>query len=155
MNGACQILTTLMLALPTVGCHAVAAGDRELETEAKRPRCTIEFGSGHRFEIEVAATQPERAKGLSGRRAETGMAFVWPIAGVRQFWMADTSIPLRLLWIGEGGDVVDTVDMEPMSETIHSSPVRLRMAVEVPVAWMAKRPVDAGDRIESTDCGAY
>ena len=117
--------------------------------------CTIDFGEGRRFELELATTQEQRVRGLSGRTDEVGMAFVWPIPGRREFWMVGTPLPLRLLWIDADGTVAGTVNTEPMSETVHRSPERLRMAIELPSRWMKTRPVEQGERIEATDCGPY
>ena len=133
----------------------VAGADVVDEAAQEVPTCTVDFGEGRRFEVEMAATQEERVRGLAKRTDEAGMAFVWPIPGRREFWTVDTPLSLRLLWIDANGTVAGTVDMEPMSEKVHRSPMRSRMAIELPRTWMEAQPVERGDRIRSTTCGAY
>jgi uncharacterized membrane protein (UPF0127 family) len=56
---------------------------------------------GHRFQIEIAADEPSRERGLMFREsmpADHGMLFVFDDAQVRTFWMKNTHIPLDILY---------------------------------------------------------
>ncbi len=66
--------------------------------------------------MEVAATGPERAQGLSGRAQlppGTGMLFIYDEAGIYAFWMVDMQFPLDFVWIGPGCAVVDLTPNVP------------------------------------------
>jgi len=54
------------------------------------------------FSVEIAQTEEERNKGLSGRDHldnNSGMLFIWPDVGIYSFWMQDTLIPLDIIFI--------------------------------------------------------
>ena len=60
--------------------------------------------------VELAKTDIERAKGLSGRPSlspNTGLLFIFPRPSYYSFWMKDMKIPLDLIWIDESWMVID------------------------------------------------
>ena len=70
------------------------------------------------FNIEIAKTNVERAKGLSGRDSlapDTGMLFIFPRSDIYSFWMKDTSIPLDILWI-QDNKIVDITTLNPPTD---------------------------------------
>ncbi|MFC1662758.1 DUF192 domain-containing protein [Patescibacteria group bacterium] len=61
------------------------------------------------YDVEVANTDSQRAKGLSGRdslRNNTGMLFIFSESKNWGFWMKDTNVPLDIIWI-ENNRIVD------------------------------------------------
>jgi len=59
----------------------------------------------HRFVAEIADTEEERARGLSGRDefAEGyGMLFLFDTPEVGHFWMKDMRFPIDIIWVREG-----------------------------------------------------
>src|SRR5574337_1112000 len=57
--------------------------------------------AGHRFTVEIAATDATRERGLMFRThlaANHGMLFVFPDAQTRYFWMKNTLIPLDIIF---------------------------------------------------------
>ncbi|MDO8424281.1 MAG: DUF192 domain-containing protein [bacterium] len=61
------------------------------------------------FAIEIADTEAERSKGLSGREAlETGrgMLFIFPEPGPYAFWMKDMKFAIDIVWIDEALRVI-------------------------------------------------
>lgn len=68
-------------------------------SDEENPTITI---GGKTFAVEVADTDEERAKGLSGRDnldEEKGMLFVFERPVLSSFWMKDTRIPLDIIFI--------------------------------------------------------
>ena len=70
---------------------------------------------GHRFDIEVALTPFEIARGLMQRPslpANAAMLFVFEREGYLSFWMRNTLIPLDILFLNAEGVVVDIQTMD-------------------------------------------
>ena len=69
----------------------------------------METGSGpHRFEIEVATTDQERALGLMYRRhlpPDAGMLFLYDTPQAAAMWMKNTPLPLDIIFIDAAGRV--------------------------------------------------
>ncbi len=59
--------------------------------------------------VEIADTEAERVKGLSGRVSfaeRDGMLFVFPEAGYHTTWMKDMYFPIDIIWIDENLEVI-------------------------------------------------
>ena len=103
----------------------------------------IDAASGqHRFTIELASTDGERARGLMFRRAmqpDHGMLFDFHRPQPVAFWMKNTPLPLDMLFIDGKGTVLQiAADTEPYSETPIPSQQPIRAVLEVN-AGVAKR----------------
>lgn len=74
-----------------------------------------------KINVELATTDKERIKGLSGRSTlspDTGMLFIFPTTDIWPFWMKDTKIPLDIIWINNN-IIVDTTTLNiPMNNNI-------------------------------------
>lgn len=104
-------------------------------------------------EVEVADEQAERARGMMGRRElcdTCGMLFIWADEQVRSFWMRNTLIPLDLIFLSSGGEVVSVVTgMEPLRERPPYGSARpARFALETPVGYVERNGVREGMRID-------
>lgn len=69
---------------------------------------------GEVFHLELATTDAERERGLSGRtsiESHGGMLFVFPRSRVQSFWMADCQTDMDILFISNAGVVVAASEM--------------------------------------------
>lgn len=63
----------------------------------------------HCFDVELAITPEERARGLMHKKhleQEKGMLFIFPAEAEYSFWMKNTLIPLDIIWINKDKKVV-------------------------------------------------
>ena len=70
------------------------------------------------FHLELAASDPVRMMGLSGRQEiapDSGMLFVFPDAQERHFVMRDCSIPIDIIYLDDAGKVLATLVMQPVA----------------------------------------
>jgi uncharacterized membrane protein (UPF0127 family) len=91
------LAVSLMAILLVSGCTSPAAGEGEACLKGK---C---------FAVELADTTEERTLGLMHRKslpADRGMLFVFDEEKVYPFWMKNTLIPLDIIWISAGKEVV-------------------------------------------------
>ncbi|MGH7394748.1 MAG: DUF192 domain-containing protein [Candidatus Methylomirabilales bacterium] len=76
---------------------------------------TVLLGGRVTVRVEVAVTDKEHTRGLSGRPAlqpGTGMLFAYPAPGLRSMWMMGMRFPLDFLWIRDGR-IVDLFERVP------------------------------------------
>lgn len=117
---------------------------------------TIRIGDAQ-ISVDIAATDKEQHKGLSGVRnldGNTGMVFVFfPSRSVR-FWMVDTLLPLDLIFVNN----------QIVSNIVHSappytgSPARaprysggiVSDVIEVHGGFAAQHRIQVGDRVQSS-----
>jgi len=65
---------------------------------------------GEKIMVEVASTQTEQSKGLSGHKkleSNEGMLFVFPKSESYAFWMKDMLFPIDIIWFDENRRIVD------------------------------------------------
>jgi uncharacterized protein len=101
---------------------------------------------------EVAHTNEERSRGLSGRTSlpdGQGMWFVFDTDGLWGFWMKDTLIPLDMLWVAEDGTIVTIAhNVAPGSFPRAYKPTRpARYVLELPGGYAAKQGIAEGDKV--------
>ena len=81
--------------------------------------------TGAAYQVELATTPAERAKGLMYREympPDAGMLFVFDQESPHGFWMKHTRIPLDALWIDTNGTIVDMQTMQPCPDTTPRCP---------------------------------
>ena len=158
------ILVLVMLIL--AGCDDESAGSGESSGSAESSgatsapaselrNLTIETSGGEEVEVrvEVADTDPERARGLMGRTTlaeDRGMLFVFEEEQVLSFWMKDTLIPLSIAYMDSEGRIVDIQDMKALDDDPphYTSAEPARYALEVNKGFFEERGVEVGDRAE-------
>jgi uncharacterized membrane protein (UPF0127 family) len=120
---------------------AAATGTVIVETRA---------GGRHAVSVEIARTEPDRAKGLMHRRAlapDAGMLFLFDETAEHPFWMKNTLIPLDMIFIGEDGRIVGIVARAVPGDLSARSGGPSRYVLEVNGGWAEAHGVAPGDRV--------
>lgn len=105
----------------------------------------------HSFEIEIATNDEQRARGLMFRNEmapDAGMLFLYRRDRVLTMWMANTYLPLDMLFIGSDGRIVRIAENTiPLSRTTISSRNRARAVLELNAGTARRLGINAGDRV--------
>jgi len=131
----------LALALTVSG--AFAASFEKLTIETK--------GGPVAFDVEIATTAAERAKGLMYRTQmapNAGMLFDFEVDQQVYMWMKNTYIPLDMLFIRADGRIASiAADTTPLStQTIESGAV-VRGVLELPAGTAKAKGIAVGDMV--------
>jgi uncharacterized membrane protein (UPF0127 family) len=100
--------------------------------------------------VEVARTEPERARGLMFRTSladGAGMLFVFDETGEHPFWMKNTLIPLDMIFIDDSGRITGVVARATPGALEPRSGGASRFVLEVNGGWAEARGVAAGDQV--------
>lgn len=110
------------------------------------------------FNVEIADTEAERAKGLMFRSSlapDAGMLFDYHQEQETAFWMQNTLIPLDMIFIGADGIVKNIhVNAKPLDTTSIPSGVPVRFVLEIPGGRSKEIGLAVGDRMEHPRVGA-
>jgi len=105
----------------------------------------------HVFEVELAITDDERAKGLMHRRElpqGRGMLFDFGRDQMVAMWMKNTYVSLDMIFIRADGRIAHIAEnTTPHSEAIVSSRVPVRGVLEVVAGTAKKLGVQPGDKV--------
>ena len=74
--------------------------------------------NGRKVKCQVVSEPADLAKGLMGKKHlpwDEGMLFIFPQSGKHTVWMLDMPIPLDILWLDQGGTIVETACGQPYS----------------------------------------
>lgn len=110
--------------------------------------------AGQRLTAEVAATPAQRAQGLMGRpplAAREGMLFVFAGDDERCLWMRDTPSALAAAFIDASGRILNTVEMQPQTDTRHCSRAPARYALEAQAGWFSARGIKPGESVQGLE----
>jgi uncharacterized membrane protein (UPF0127 family) len=109
------------------------------------------YGGRHAVDVEVAATDPMRERGLMWRKTlpeGKGMLFIFPTEQDHSFWMRNTLIPLDMIFIDGKQSIVGMAEnAQPGSLASHSVGVPSKYVLEVPGGWCQKVGIRAGTRV--------
>ena len=139
---------TILTALLAVASLAAAA-------DSPLPRVELRSGT-HRFDVEIAATPAQRARGLMGRTHladGTGMLFVFEQADRHCFWMKDTAIPLSIAFLADDGTVMGIANMQPQTRELHCAATPIHYALEVRQGSFTRRGIAPGMRLSGGPLG--
>lgn len=146
---ATAIATTILAALTY----------RTLKKDEKYSPASVQI-NGHTVKVELANSPATRAKGMMYRDdlgAEEGMFFIFSTEGKHRFWMANTYIPLDIIWISKNNKIVDIKEnAEPCSKTgklqslctLYKPAYNAKYVLEVNAGWVAEKQISIGDDIE-------
>lgn len=102
-------------------------------------------------EVEVAATDEARRKGLMFRKSLApgkGMLFLMGVDRVQSFWMRNTVIALDMIFVDRSMRVVGVAaEAEPLTETPRFVAAPSRYVVEVPGGYAARAGIATGDAV--------
>lgn len=124
-----------------------AASHAAADAALKNTRLRI---GNHGLKVEVAASDPQREKGLMFREklgADNGMLFIFEEPGYHAMWMKNTLIPLSVAFVDAQGTILNILDMEPHSLDTHMSAGPAIYAIETNKGWFAKKKIKAGDKV--------
>lgn len=108
-------------------------------------------GVEHQFDVELALTPGEQARGLMFRTelaADKGMLFVFPEPKRASFWMRNTLIPLDMLFVRQNGRIANILEqVPPETETPRRSVGRVKAVLELAGGRAAELGIFAGDMV--------
>ncbi len=106
------------------------------------------------IEVEFAEDEESRATGLMHRRQlslSQGMLFIFPSPDSLSFWMANTPIPLDIIFIGSDSSIVNIAKKTtPLSREFIRSTDLAQYVVEVRGGFTDRFNIDTSDRIRWT-----
>lgn len=138
------VVSMLLMPLPGHGQQAIQFERAELSIETRS-------GDVFEFEVELAESNAQKARGLMFRRemaADAGMLFLHRRDKVLTMWMANTFLPLDMLFITADGRIArieeDTI---PQSREIISSREKVRAVLEINAGTARALGIAVGDRV--------
>lgn len=133
------------------GGAAFAQPAQNLQPDAVEPLIIVTSGGEHRFQIEVAKTDEQRARGLMFRKfmpPDRGMLFDFKTEQPVMMWMRNTYIPLDMIFIARDGRVINVAEnTEPLSERTIASAAPAFAVLELNGGVARKIGLKSGDRI--------
>jgi uncharacterized membrane protein (UPF0127 family) len=144
------LVTRVFPALRMVPLALLLAAAPAPAAEARLEQLELVTATGrHVFQIEVARTSEERARGLMYRRSmprDRGMLFDFHAEHIVMMWMKNTYIPLDMIFVSRNGRVVSVAEKtEPMSERVISSGQPAYAVIELNAGAARKIGLAVGD----------
>ncbi len=130
----------------------LVSGSATAQEPVKRELLTLITKTGaHKFDVEIASTRTQQARGLMYRRSMEpahGMLFIYKEAQNVSMWMRNTYLSLDMVFILPGGRIhrVETMT-EPHSERIIESGDRISAVLELLAGTAARINLKAGDKV--------
>jgi uncharacterized membrane protein (UPF0127 family) len=136
-------LTALVLLASPACAETAASGVEEL---------VVATDAGeHRFQVERADDPAERARGLMFRREmadEHGMLFDFGAEEPASFWMANTYIPLDMIFIKSDGTIESIAERAtPLSQRSVTSQGPVRYVLEINGGLSDELGIEPGDKV--------
>ena len=136
------------MVLPTEQALALDHADVAIATSS---------GQTYHFDVEVAKTAAEQARGLMFRKsmpADAGMAFPFERDTTTSFWMKNCYIPLDMLFVSGDGlithiapDAQPLFDKQPGPNDFIPSGGPMRLVIELNGGTAARLAIHVGDKV--------
>lgn len=123
-----------------------------VEAKMRRQTLSIQATAGElAFDIEVAETPEEKARGLMFRTSvpeRTGMLFPYPQASDITMWMRNTYVSLDMVFIRSDGTIHRIeAHTEPMSEKVIAAGAPVTAVLELVAGAAARLGIKPGDKV--------
>lgn len=142
-----RFLFFVLLFIPLTAC-----GEQSVSGQTERVQILTARGEGYIFNVELALTVPDQAKGLMHRTdlaEEAGMLFFFGDEIERGFWMKDTLIPLDIIFIKKDGRIHHIHEnAKPHDTTSIRSNGPVAAVLEINAGLGRKLGIRAGDRVK-------
>ncbi len=139
--GRCAV-ALIFAALAGTASQAAAAGCAPDRVQVQTKSATAEFS------VDVADSEGERAIGLMNRpemASAAGMLFVYDRPQHAQFWMANTLIPLDMIFAGEDGRILNVHENAvPLDRSVIDGGQGVRFVLEINGGLAARLGITAG-----------
>ncbi len=108
--------------------------------------------ASHAFRVELAVTPDQQRQGLMYRRSlapDAGMLFLYDNGSKVTMWMANTYIPLDMVFIGPTGRITHIVERTvPQSTELIGSNGPVRAVLELNGGTTSRLGIRVGDQVE-------
>ena len=147
---ACAALVALV---PLAACNDPFVDEAVAATPTQLDMVTVRIEAGkktHSYRAEVARTPEQQAQGLMHRKAmarDAGMIFLFPEPRMASFWMANTYLPLDIIFISPQGRVVNVGEGVPLSTATVESTDWAGAVLELNRGEAARIGLKPGDKI--------
>ena len=135
--------------LPVLAAAAFLAFALGARADVTFATSQIKVGA-HPLKVELAASDPQRTQGLMFRKSlgkNEGMLFVFDEIEYHSMWMKNTLIPLSVAFVDAKGEILNVLDMEPLTLDTHTAAGPARYAIETNKGWFAEKGIKAGDKV--------
>lgn len=146
-------LAALFAFVPLAACNDPFVDEAVAATPARLDIVTVRIEAGktvHSYKAEVARTPEQQAQGLMYRKAmarNAGMIFLFPEPRMASFWMANTYLPLDIIFISPDGRVVNVGEGVPLTTTTVESTDWAGAVLELNRGEAARIGLKAGDKV--------
>ncbi|MDO9487814.1 MAG: DUF192 domain-containing protein [Sphingomonadaceae bacterium] len=146
-------LAALFALAPLAACNDPFIDEAAAATPAPLETVTVRIKTGtkvHSYRAEVARTPEQQSRGLMYRTTmprDAGMIFLFPEPRMASFWMANTYVPLDIIFISAEGRVVNVGEGVPLSTATVESTGLASTVLELNRGEAARIGLKPGDRI--------
>lgn len=143
----------VFIAALITGTVSVSAQEAPMQLAVDAQVLKIQTAAGEKnFALEIADTDQSRSAGLMYRTdfpADRAMIFVFGEERPVMMWMANTPLPLDMLFVGKDGTIAHIAEnTKPFSKDIVSSGVPVAFVIEVNAGIAEKEGIKAGDKVQ-------
>lgn len=146
-------LAALFAVAPLAACNDPFVDEAVAATPAPLEIVTVRVQAGkkvHSYRAEVARTPDQQSRGLMYRKTmarDAGMIFLFPEPRMASFWMANTHLPLDIIFISPEGRVVNVGEGVPLSTATVESTGPASTVLELNRGEAARIGLKPGDKV--------